>query len=181
MGNPMIDPFVPTPTSKDSEGGKVISYGLSSAGYDIRVTDEFKIFSPVVGYGGIAVDPKNFDKRLLQDFKGSVCEIPPHSFILCRSLERFCIPTDIIATCLGKSTYARCGIIVNVTPLEPGWRGVLTIEISNTSPSPVKVYANEGIAQLVFSKLKGPALVSYETKGGKYQDQEGIVTARMKE
>lgn len=160
---------------------KVISYGLTSAGYDIRVADEFKIFAPVPGAGGAAVDPKNFDNRLLRDFKGSVCEIPPHSYVLCRSVEKFNIPKDVVVTCLGKSTYARCGLHVNVTPLEPGWRGILTIEISNAGPAPVKIYANEGIAQLLFDVLKAPARVSYADRGGKYQDQVGIVPPRMKE
>ena len=176
----MIDPYVGHQVS-EVDGRKVVSYGLTSAGYDIRISDEFKIFSPIPGSGGAAVDPKNFDSRLLHDFKGEVCELPAHSYALAKSVESFNIPEDIQVTCVGKSTYARCGIYVNVTPLEPGWRGVLTVEIANASPSPVKIYANEGIAQLLFDQLKGPARVSYAAKKGKYQDQTGIVTARMKE
>lgn len=177
---PMIDPFISHQVS-EVDGKKVISFGLSSSGYDIRVADEFKIFTTVPGMAGTAVDPKKFDPKLLVDFKGPVCEIPPHSYILCRSVEKFCIPKDISVTCLGKSTYARCGVHVNVTPLEPGWSGILTIELSNAGPSPVKIYANEGIAQLMFHKLQGPARIDYKSRGGKYQDQDGIVPPRMKE
>lgn len=170
----VIEPYEPTQITKNNKGEKVISYGLSSAGYDIRISDEFKLFDSC----GI-IDPKNFNNDLLIDHKTDCLVMPPHSYALGRSIELFRIPRDIVCTCLGKSTYARSGIIVNVTPLEPGWRGFLTIEISNPTQCSVKVYANEGIAQLQFDLLKGPPKVSYADRKGKYQDQVGIVPPRM--
>lgn len=178
---PVITPFVPHQVSHDDQGAKVISYGLSAAGYDIRIADEYLIFAPVPGDAGTPVDPKKFDDRLLVPYRGPYCTVPPHSYVLAKSVETFDIPEDMVVTCLGKSTYARCGLHVNVTPLEPGWRGTLTIEISNAGPSPVKIYSNEGIAQLLFDLLKGPARVSYRKRNGKYQDQVGIVPPRMLE
>lgn len=154
----------------------VISFGLSSYGYDIRLSDEFKIFTNV--FNSI-VDPKNFDPKSFVDFKGDVCVIPPNSFALGRSLEYFRIPRDVLGLCVGKSTYARCGIIVNITPLEPGWEGYLTIEISNTTPLPVKVYANEGVAQVIFLVGEEECEVSYKDRKGKYQKQEGIVLPKI--
>jgi dCTP deaminase len=167
----MIDPF-------DGEGIKkgVISYGVSSYGYDMRIADEFKIFSPV---GEPVVDPKNFDQKNLADFKGDICIVPPHSFVLARSLEYFRIPRDVLVICLGKSTYARCGIVINVTPLEPEWEGYITISISNTGPLPARLYAHEGIGQLVFLQSSELCETSYADKKGKYQAQKKIATARI--
>jgi len=162
----IIEPFEEKQVKKG-----VISFGLSSYGYDIRLSDEFKIFTNV--FNSI-VDPKNFDPKSFVDFKGEVCVIPPNSFVLGKSLEYFRIPRDVLGICVGKSTYARCGIIVNITPLEPMWRGYLTIEISNTTPLPVKVYANEGIAQVLFLGAEEECEVSYKDKKGKYQEQKGI-------
>ena len=162
----IIEPFEETQVKKG-----VISFGLSSYGYDIRLSNEFKIFTNV--FNSI-VDPKNFDPKSFVDFKGEVCVIPPNSFVLGRSLEYFRIPRDVLGICVGKSTYARCGIIVNITPLEPAWQGYLTIEISNTTPLPVKVYANEGIAQVIFLGAEEECEVSYKDKKGKYQKQKGI-------
>ncbi|MCD6167751.1 MAG: dCTP deaminase [Caldisericia bacterium] len=162
----IIEPFEEKQVKKG-----VISFGLSSYGYDIRLSDEFKIFTNV--FNSI-VDPKNFDPKSFVDFKGEVCVIPPNSFVLGKSLEYFRIPRDVLGICVGKSTYARCGIIVNITPLEPMWRGYLTIEISNTTPLPVKVYANEGIAQVIFLGAEEECEVSYKDKKGKYQEQKGI-------
>jgi dCTP deaminase len=179
-GNPMLDPYVPHQVSS-RDGRKIISYGLGSAGYDIRVDDEFKIFSPIPGNAGGVVDPKDFNPQLLTTFVGDSCDVPPHSYVLCKSKERFIVPEDIAITCIGKSTYARCGLHVNVTPLEPGWEGILTIEISNATPSPVRIYADEGIAQILFFQLSGRVKVSYRDRKGKYQNQVGIVPARMKE
>jgi dCTP deaminase len=175
----MIEPFVEEQISKG-----VISYGLSSYGYDIRVADEFKIFSSVntklIAEGKpIIVDPKDFDEGSFVDHKGEFCIIPPNSFALGRSVEYFRIPRNILAICLGKSTYARCGIIVNITPAEPEWQGQLVIEISNTSPLPAKIYANEGIAQMIFLEASEVCEVSYADKKGKYQDQRGIVTSKV--
>lgn len=154
----------------------VISYGVSSYGYDMRVADEFKIFTNI---NSTVVDPKNFDPRSFVEFKGNVCIIPPNSFALARSVEYFRIPRDVLVICIGKSTYARCGIIVNVTPLEPMWEGYLTIEISNTTPLPAKIYANEGIAQLIFLKAEEECEVSYADRKGKYQAQQGIVLPKI--
>ncbi|NPA31351.1 MAG: dCTP deaminase [Chloroflexi bacterium] len=167
----MIEPFV-----EGQVRSGVISYGLSSYGYDIRVADEFKIFTNV---HSAIVDPKHFDPKSMVDFKGEVCIIPPNSFVLARSVEYIRVPRDVLVICIGKSTYARCGIIVNVTPLEPEWEGYITIEISNTTPLPAKIYANEGIAQLVFLQADEPCEVSYADKKGKYQRQQGIVLPKV--
>ncbi len=169
----MIEPFV---DHQVRDG--VISYGLSSYGYDIRVADEFKIFTP--GLGDLTVvDPKRFDTRAMVDFRGDVCVIPPNSFALGRSVEYFRIPRNVLCVCLGKSTYARCGIIVNITPFEPEWEGYVTLEISNTTPLPAKIYANEGIAQVLFFEADEACEVSYADKRGKYQSQRGIVLPRL--
>lgn len=167
----MIEPF-----SEALKKDGVISYGVSSYGYDVRIGDEFKIFTNI---NTTIVDPKAFDHRSLVDFKGSECIIPPNSFVLASSLEYFRIPRDVLVICLGKSTYARCGIVVNVTPLEPEWEGHITIEISNTTPLPAKVYANEGIAQLIFLQASEPCEVSYRDRAGKYQAQKGITLPRL--
>ncbi|HQN44577.1 MAG TPA: dCTP deaminase, partial [Anaerolineaceae bacterium] len=159
----MVEPYV---DSQVREG--VISYGLSSYGYDIRVADEFKIFTNVFS---AVVDPKNFDPRSMIDFKGDVCVIPPNSFALARTIEYFRIPRGVLTVCLGKSTYARCGIIVNVTPFEPEWEGFVTLEISNTTPLPARIYANEGIAQVLFFEGDEVCQTSYADKKGKYQRQ----------
>ncbi|HVP21951.1 MAG TPA: dCTP deaminase [Anaerolineaceae bacterium] len=162
----MIEPFVDTQVRQG-----VISYGVSSYGYDIRIADEFKIFTNV--YSAI-VDPKNFDPHSMIDFKGEVCIIPPNSFALARTVEYFRIPRSVLTLCVGKSTYARCGIIVNVTPFEPEWEGFVTLEISNTTPLPAKIYANEGIAQVLFFESDEICEISYADKKGKYQKQQSI-------
>jgi dCTP deaminase len=147
---------------------KIVSYGLSSYGYDVRCADEFKIFTNI---NSTVVDPKNFDEKSFVDFKGDVCVIPPNSFALARTVERFKIPRDVLTICLGKSTYARCGIIVNVTPFEPEWEGYVTLEFSNTTPLPAKIYANEGVAQVLFLQSDEACDVSYKDRGGKYMNQ----------
>ncbi|MFN3395686.1 MAG: dCTP deaminase [Thermodesulfovibrionales bacterium] len=167
----MIEPF-----SENQVREGVISFGVSSYGYDMRIADEFKIFTNI---NNTIVDPKNFDPKSFVDFKGEVCIIPPNSFALGYSVEYFRIPRDVLVICLGKSTYARCGIVVNVTPLEPEWEGHVTIEISNTTPLPAKIYANEGIAQLLFLGAEELCEVSYADKAGKYQAQRGITLPRM--
>lgn len=167
----MIEPFV----GEQVRDG-VISYGLSSYGYDIRVADEFQIFTNVYS---TVVDPKHFDERSFVEYRGPVCTIPPNSFALGRSVEYFRVPRDVLCTCLGKSTYARCGIIVNVTPFEPEWEGYVTLEISNTTPLPARIYANEGIAQVLFFRADEPCRVSYADRKGKYQRQQGIVGPRV--
>ncbi len=154
----------------------VISYGLSSYGYDIRVANEFKIFTNV---NCSIVDPKNFDEQSFVDFKGDICIVPPNSFALARTVEYFRIPRNVLTICLGKSSYARCGIILNVTPFEPEWEGFATLEISNTTPLPAKIYANEGIAQVVFFESDEPCEVSYADKKGKYQAQRDITLPRV--
>jgi dCTP deaminase len=154
----------------------VVSYGVSSYGYDIRVADEFKIFTNVFS---AVVDPKNFDSRSMVDFKGEVCVIPPNSFALARTIEYFRIPRSVLTICVGKSTYARCGIIVNVTPFEPEWEGFVTLEISNTTPLPAKIYANEGIAQVLFFEADQECQVSYADRKGKYQKQQEIVLPKL--
>ncbi len=154
----------------------VISYGLSSYGYDIRVANEFKIFTNV---NSTIVDPKNFDEQSFVDFKGDICIVPPNSFALARTVEYFKIPRNVLTICLGKSTYARCGIIVNVTPFEPEWEGFVTLEISNTTPLPAKVYANEGIAQVLFFQSDEVCDVSYADKKGKYQKQQGLTLPKL--
>jgi dCTP deaminase len=167
----MIEPFV----AEQVRGG-IISYGLSSYGYDMRVADEFKVFTNVFN---TLVDPKHFDPRSFVDIRGDYCDIPPNSFALARSVEYFRIPRNVLCIVLGKSTIARCGIIVNVTPLEPEWCGYVTIEISNTTPLPARIYANEGIAQVLFLESDEPPLVSYADKAGKYQNQTGVVPPRL--
>jgi len=167
----MIEPF----TDGQKRDG-VISYGLSSYGYDIRVADEYKIFTNV--YSAV-VDPKDFDKRSMVDFKGEICVIPPNSFALARTVEYFRIPRSVLTICLGKSTYARCGIIVNVTPFEPEWEGYVTLEISNTTPLPARIYSNEGIAQVLFFEGDEPCDTSYADKKGKYQAQQSIVLPKL--
>jgi dCTP deaminase len=154
----------------------VISYGVSSYGYDIRVADEFKIFTNVFS---AVVDPKHFDTKSMVDFKGEVCVIPPNSFALARTIEYFRIPRNVLTICLGKSTYARCGIIVNVTPFEPEWEGFVTLEISNTTPLPARIYANEGIAQVLFFQADEECETSYADKKGKYQAQQSIVLPKV--
>ncbi|MER3415115.1 MAG: dCTP deaminase [Gemmataceae bacterium] len=149
----------------------VISYGITSYGYDVRIGRRFKVFTNV--YGAV-VDPKNFSPAAFVDVEGDFCLIPPNSFALAETVEYFEIPRDVLAICVGKSTYARCGIIVNITPLEPEWRGRITLEISNTTPLPAKIYANEGIAQIVFLRAERVCRVSYADKKGKYQDQKGL-------
>ena len=154
----------------------VISYGVSSYGYDIRVADEFKIFTNVFS---AVVDPKHFDPKSMVDYKGEVCVIPPNSFALARTIEYFRIPRNVLTICLGKSTYARCGIIVNVTPFEPEWEGYVTLEISNTTPLPARIYANEGIAQVLFFEADEPCEISYADKKGKYQKQQDIILPKV--
>lgn len=171
LGEGMIEPFIDGQVRCTSVGEKVVSYGLSSYGYDIRVSEEFKVFTNV--YNSI-VDPKNFTEDAFVDITAKECIIPPNSFALARSIEYFRIPRNILTICLGKSTYARCGIIVNVTPFEPEWEGHVTIEISNTTPLPAKIYANEGIAQVLFFEAADVCQVSYAERGGKYQKQQGI-------
>ena len=167
----MIEPFV----DEQMRSG-VISYGLSSYGYDIRVADEFKVFTNIYN---TVVDPKNFDPKSFVDIKADVCIIPPNSFALARTIEYFRIPRDILTVCLGKSTYARCGIIVNVTPFEPEWEGHVTLEISNTTPLPARIYAGEGLAQILFLAAQETCETSYADRGGKYQSQRGITVPRM--
>ena len=167
----MIEPFE---DRQVREG--VVSYGLSSYGYDIRVGDEFKIFTNI---NNTVIDPKNFDPKSFVDIKADECVIPPNSFALASTIEYFRIPRDVLTICLGKSTYARCGIIVNVTPFEPEWEGHVTIEISNTTPLPAKIYANEGIAQVLFFQSDEPCARSYKDKKGKYQAQRGVTLPRL--
>ena len=166
----MIEPFVEDQV-RIVDGQSVISYGTSSFGYDIRVSNEFRIFTNV--YGSV-VDPKNFDPKGLVEVTGDVCLIPPNSFALALSVERFRIPRNVMTICVGKSTYARCGIIVNVTPFEPGWEGKAVLEISNTTPLPAKVYACEGLAQVLFFESDAPCEISYADRNGKYQNQNDI-------
>jgi dCTP deaminase len=167
----MIEPFEPGQVRNG-----VISYGVSSYGYDIRVADEFKIFTNV--YSAI-VDPKQFDTNSMVDYRGDICVIPPNSFALARTVEYFRIPRKVLTVCVGKSTYARCGIIVNVTPFEPEWEGFVTLEISNTTPLPARIYANEGIAQVLFFEADEECLASYADKKGKYQKQQSIVLPKL--
>lgn len=167
----MIEPFASTQV-----GDGVISFGVSSYGYDIRVADEFKIFTNVYS---VVVDPKDFNPRSMVDFKGDVCVIPPNSFALARTVEYFRIPRGVLTVCVGKSTYARCGIIVNVTPFEPEWEGFVTLEISNTTPLPARIYANEGIAQVLFFEADEECEMSYADKKGKYQKQESIILPKV--
>ncbi|WKZ38843.1 MAG: dCTP deaminase [Anaerolineales bacterium] len=167
----MIEPFA----DKQVRNG-VISYGVSSYGYDVRVANEFKIFTNVFS---ATVDPKHFDTNSMVDFTGDVCVVPPNSFALARTVEYFRIPRNVLTVCLGKSTYARCGIIVNVTPFEPEWEGFVTLEISNTTPLPAKIYANEGLAQVLFFEADEECEISYADKKGKYQKQQSIVLPKL--
>jgi dCTP deaminase len=167
----MIEPF----SEKQVREG-VISYGLSSYGYDVRIAHEFKIFTNI---NHMVVDPKDFDPRSFVDYEGEQCIIPPNSFALARTIERFKVPRDVIVVCLGKSTYARCGIIVNVTPLEPEWEGIVTLEVSNTTPLPARIYAGEGIAQMLFFQSDETCETSYADKKGKYQAQDGLTLPRL--
>jgi dCTP deaminase len=166
----MIEPFE-SGQVRDSERGRVISYGTSSYGYDVRCSDEFKIFTNI---NSAIVDPKDFDSDSFVNVKSDVCIIPPNSFALARTVEYFRIPRDVLTICLGKSTYARCGIIVNVTPLEPEWEGHVTLEFSNTTTLPAKIYANEGVAQMLFFSGDEVCETSYKDRGGKYQGQTGV-------
>jgi len=168
---PMIEPFV----DKQKRDG-MISYGVSSYGYDARVAEDFKIFTNV---NSAIVDPKNFSDDSFVEKKADVCIIPPNSFALARTVEYFRIPNDVMVICLGKSTYARCGIIVNVTPLEPGWEGHVTLEFSNTTPLPAKIYANEGVCQFLFFRGESPCEVSYADRAGKYMGQTGITLPKL--
>jgi dCTP deaminase len=167
----MIDPFS---DGQVREG--VISFGLSSYGYDIRIADEFKIFTNI---NSTIVDPKRFDHRSFVDFRGDICIIPPNSFALARTVEYFRIPRNVVTICVGKSTYARCGIIVNVTPFEPEWEGLVTLEVSNTTPLPAKIYAGEGIAQVLFFESDEECEVSYADKKGKYQGQRELTLPKL--
>jgi len=171
----MIEPFVDRQV-KEIEGESQISYGLSSYGYDLRVSDEFKVFTNI---NNAIVDPKNFQSTSFVDLQTDVCIVPPNSFALARSVEYFRIPREVVTICLGKSTYARCGIIVNVTPFEPEWEGHVTLEISNTTPLPAKIYANEGLAQVIFFRVEPADVceVSYKDRKGKYMGQMGITPA----
>lgn len=170
----MIEPFA-NHQIKEINKRKVISYGVSSYGYDVRCADEFKIFTNI---NSAFIDPKNFDSASFVDVKSDVCIIPPNSFVLARTIEYFRIPRNVLVICLGKSTYARCGIIVNVTPLEPEWEGHVTLEFSNTTNLPAKIYANEGVAQMLFFEAQTPCEVSYKDRGGKYQGQKGVTLPR---
>ena len=169
----MIEPF----EERQVRAG-VISYGLSSYGYDIRVADEFKVLTNI---NATVIDPKKFDPRSFVDLKAATCIVPPNSFALARTVEYFRIPRNVMTVCLGKSTYARCGIIVNVTPFEPEWEGTATLEISNTTPLPAKIYANEGVAQVIFLEARPDDIceTSYKDRGGKYQGQRGVTPPKV--
>ena len=166
----MIEPFE-SGQVRENGGDRIVSYGTSSYGYDVRCSDEFKIFTNI---NSAVVDPKAFDQNSFVDMQNDVCVIPPNSFVLARTVEYFRIPRNVLTICLGKSTYARCGIIVNVTPLEPEWEGHVTLEFSNTTPLPAKIYANEGVAQMLFLESDEECETSYRDRGGKYQGQTGV-------
>jgi dCTP deaminase len=170
----MIEPFEPGQV-RNVDGGRVISFGTSSYGYDVRCAPEFKVFTNI---NSAVVDPKGFDESSFVDMTGNVCIIPPNSFALARTVEYFRIPRNVLTICLGKSTYARCGIIVNVTPLEPEWEGHVTLEFSNTTTLPAKIYANEGVAQMIFFESDEVCETSYADRGGKYQGQRGVTLPR---
>ncbi len=170
MEQGMITPFEAAQV-RTRDNNKIISYGVSSYGYDVRCANEFKVFTNI---NSAVVDPKNFCPSSFVDIQSDVCIIPPNSFALARSVEYFRIPRQVLVICLGKSTYARCGIIVNVTPLEPEWEGHVTLEFSNTTPLPAKIYANEGVAQMLFLESAEPCETSYKDRGGKYQGQTGV-------
>jgi dCTP deaminase len=167
----MIEPFEAGQVRHSEDGSRLISYGTSSYGYDVRCANEFKVFTNI---HSATVDPKNFDENSFVDIQSDVCIIPPNSFALARTVEYFRIPRDVLTVCLGKSTYARCGIIVNVTPLEPEWEGHVTLEFSNTTTLPAKIYANEGVAQMLFFESDETCETSYKDRGGKYQGQRGV-------
>ena len=171
----IIEPFEPGQV-REVAGHRIVSYGTSSYGYDIRCSNEFKIFTNI---NSTIVDPKAFDQKSFVDFRGEVCIIPPNSFALARTVEYFRIPRNVLTVCLGKSTYARCGIIVNVTPLEPEWEGHVTLEFSNTTPLPAKIYANEGVAQVIFFESDEVCETSYKDRGGKYQGQTGVTPPKV--
>jgi dCTP deaminase len=171
----MIEPFEAGQV-KEQQGRRIVSYGTSSYGYDIRCSTEFKIFTNV---NSTIIDPKVFDEKSFVDYRGDVCIIPPNSFALARTVEYFRIPRNVLTICLGKSTYARCGIIVNVTPLEPEWEGHVTLEFSNTTPLPARIYANEGVAQVIFLESDEVCETSYRDRGGKYQGQKGVTLPRI--
>ncbi len=170
----MIDPFEPQQV-RETDGRSVVSFGTSSYGYDVRCAPEFKVFTNIFS---ATVDPKQFDERSFVDVRGDQCVIPPNSFALASTIEYFRIPSDILTICVGKSTYARCGIIVNVTPLEPEWEGHVTLEFSNTTNLPAKIYANEGVAQMLFFQSDEPCEVTYRDRNGKYQGQTGVTLPR---
>jgi len=172
----MIEPFSATQVRKADDGRSIISYGLSSYGYDLRVSNEFKVFTNVFN---TVVDPKAFDEKSFVHMETDICIVPPNSFALARSVEYFRIPRDVLTICVGKSTYARCGIIVNVTPFEPEWEGFVTLEISNTTPLPARIYANEGLCQILFFQSDEVCEVSYGDRKGKYQKQQGIVLPKL--
>ena len=171
----MIDPFEPGQV-KEVNGKRIVSYGTSSYGYDIRCSGEFKVFTNI---NATIVDPKKFDEKSFVDILGDECIIPPNSFALARTVEYFRIPRSVLTICLGKSTYARCGIIVNVTPLEPEWEGHVTLEFSNTTPLPARIYAHEGVAQVIFIESDEVCETSYRDRGGKYQGQKGVTLPRI--
>jgi dCTP deaminase len=171
----MIEPFEPGQV-KEVNGRRIVSYGTSSYGYDIRCADEFKLFTNL---NSTIVDPKEFDEKNFVDVKGASVVIPPNSFALARTIEYFRIPRNVLTICLGKSTYARCGILVNVTPFEPEWEGYVTLEFSNTTPLPAKIYANEGVAQVVFFESDEVCETSYKDRGGKYQGQRGVTLPKL--
>jgi dCTP deaminase len=170
----MIEPFEPAQV-REVDGRRVISFGTSSYGYDVRCGPHFKVFTNI---NSTIVDPKQFDEQSFVDMESDVCIIPPNSFALASTVEYFRIPRNVLTVCLGKSTYARCGIIVNVTPLEPEWEGHVTLEFSNTTPLPAKIYANEGVAQVLFFESDEPCATSYKDRGGKYQGQRGVTLPR---
>ena len=172
----LIDPFIDKQVKHTEEAGSTVSYGLSSYGYDVRCSDEFKIFTNI---NSATVDPKNFDEDSFVDLKSKVCVIPPNSFALARTVEYFKIPRNVLTICLGKSTYARCGIIVNVTPLEPEWEGHVTLEFSNTTSLPAKIYANEGVAQMLFFESDELCETSYADRKGKYKGQLGVTPPKV--
>ena len=172
---PLISPFEPGQV-RERAGVKIISYGTSSYGYDIRCSNEFKIFTNI---NSTIVDPKEFDERSFVNYQGDTCIIPPNSFALARTIEYFHIPRNVLTICLGKSTYARCGIIVNVTPFEPEWEGYVTLEFSNTTPLPARIYAGEGCAQVIFLESDETCEISYKDRGGKYNKQQGITLPKL--
>jgi len=172
----MIQPFSENQIRLDDQGNKLISYGVSSYGYDVRCSNEFKVFTNI---HSAIVDPKSFDEKSFVDIESDVCVIPPNSFALARTVEYFKIPRNVLTVCLGKSTYARCGIIVNVTPLEPGWEGYVTLEFSNTTPLPAKIYANEGAAQFIFLEGNEEPEITYEKRNGKYMKQTGVTLPKV--